>query len=158
MNQQMSDQIRRRAEEGYVTAMVGDQLFGVALTQVRDVFVPKGICRVPMAPPSVAGLLSLRGRVVTAIDLRRRLGLPAREADAPCVAIGIERGQEVYGLIADRIGNVLRPAAESFEANPINLASSWSEVCAGMHRLEEGVMVVLDIESLLNAEKLKEAA
>jgi len=158
MNQQTCERIRRQAAEGYVTAMVGDQLFGVALSEVRDVFVPKGICRVPMAPPAIAGLLSLRGRVVTAIDLRRRLGLPPREADAPSVAIGIERGQEVYGLIADRIGNVLRPAAESFEANPINLDAGWAGVCAGMHRLEEGVMVVLDVESLLNAEKLTEAA
>lgn len=163
MNDRTPDTILRRveegrAEEGYVTAMVGGQLFGVSLTQVRDVFVPKVITRVPMAPPAIAGLLSLRGRVVTAIDLRRRLGLPAREPDAPCVAIGIERGQEVYGLIADRIGNVLRLSAESFDPNPINLDANWSGVCTGLHRLDEGVMVVLDVESLLDAEKLREAA
>ncbi|ODA67715.1 Chemotaxis protein CheW [Methyloligella halotolerans] len=158
MNQQASDGIRRQAAEGYVTAMVGDQLFGLALTQVRDVFIPKGICRVPLAPPSVAGLLSLRGRVVTAIDLRRRLGLPLRGEGEPSVALGIERGAEIYGLIADRIGNVLRPSAESFEPTPINLTSRWSEVCAGLYRLDQGVMAVLDVESLLDAEKLREAA
>ena len=58
----------------------------------------------------------------------------------------------------DRIGNVLRPDAESFEPNPINLDAGWSGACAGIHRLERGVMVVLDVESLLDAEKLRSAA
>ena len=65
-----------QATEGYVTVVTGGQLFGLKLERVRDVFVPRGLSEVPLAPPEVAGLLNLRGRIVTAIDLRRRLGLP----------------------------------------------------------------------------------
>ena len=61
--------------EGFVTVVTGGQLFGMRLERVRDVFVPRGLSRVPLAPPEVAGLLNLRGRIVTAIDLRRRLGV-----------------------------------------------------------------------------------
>lgn len=158
MRGEVCDETRHWSAEGYVTAWIGDQLFGVGLTQVRDVFVPKDICRVPMTPPSIAGLLSLRGRIVTMIDLRWRLGLAERGPDETRIAIGIERGQDIYGVLADRIGNVLRPSVESFLPTPVNLEPSWSEVCAGMHRLEQGVMVVLDVERLLDAEKLQDAA
>ncbi|MEG6507369.1 chemotaxis protein CheW [Methyloligella sp. 2.7D] len=149
----MSEEALRQLEaetEGYVTAELDGQLFGLKLTQVRDVFLPKGICPVPMAPKPVAGLLNLRGRIVTAIDLRACLGLPARDPDAPSVAIGIERGNELYGLIADKIGNVLRPEPETFEPNPVNLGAGWADICAGVYRLDDGVLMVLDLEGILD--------
>ncbi len=74
----------------YVTATVGGQLFGLPISRVQDVFAPDRLTRVPLAPPEIAGLLNLRGRIVTAIDLRRRLGLEAFAADAPRMAIGVE--------------------------------------------------------------------
>ena len=61
----------------YVTVTIGDQLFGLPISRVQDVFIPDRLTRVPLAPPEVAGVLNLRGRIVTAIDMRRRLGLPA---------------------------------------------------------------------------------
>ena len=57
----------------YVTAMVGGQLFGLPIGRVQDVFLPDRLARVPLAPPEIAGLINLRGRIVTAIDMRRRL-------------------------------------------------------------------------------------
>ena len=73
----------------YVTATVGGQLFGLPISRVQDVFAPDRLTRVPLAPPEIAGLLNLRGRIVTAIDLRRRLGLDAPAGDAPRMAIGV---------------------------------------------------------------------
>ena len=105
------DEECEQATEGFVTVVTGAQLFGLRLERVRDVFVPRGISRVPLAPPEVAGLLNLRGRIVTAIDLRRRLGLPPREDGGSPVAVGIEERGELYGLIVDRVGDVLRSQA-----------------------------------------------
>ena len=66
----------------YVTVTIGDQLFGLPISRVQDVFVPDRLTRVPLAPPEIAGMLNLRGRIVTAIDMRRRLGLGARAPTA----------------------------------------------------------------------------
>lgn len=106
------------ATEGFVTVVTGGQLFGLRLERVRDVFVPRGISRVPLAPPEVAGLLNLRGRIVTAIDLRRRLGLPPRKDGGSPVAVGIEERGELYGLIVDRVGDVLNSSAQATRSTP----------------------------------------
>ena len=144
------DEECEQATEGFVTVVTGAQLFGLRLERVRDVFVPRGLSRVPLAPPEVAGLLNLRGRIVTAIDLRRRLGLPPREDGGAPVAVGIEDRGELYGLIVDGVGDVLRFKRSSYEANPVNLDQRWTKLCAGVHRLEHGLMVVLDVDKVLD--------
>jgi purine-binding chemotaxis protein CheW len=138
------------ATEGFVTVVTGGQLFGLRIERVRDVFVPRGLSQVPLAPPEVAGLLNLRGRIVTAIDLRRRLGLPPRADGGTPVAVGIEERGELYGLIVDRMGDVLRLERSSYEVNPVNLDQRWAKVCAGVHRLDHGLMVVLDVDKVLD--------
>jgi purine-binding chemotaxis protein CheW len=144
--------------EGFVTVVTGGQLFGLRLDRVRDVFVPRGISQVPLAPPEVAGLLNLRGRIVTAIDLRRRLGLPPRSDGGAPVAVGIEERGELYGLIVDRVGDVLWLKRSSYEVNPVNLDPRWTKVCAGVHRLEHGLMVVLDVDKVLDLNQVGVAA
>jgi purine-binding chemotaxis protein CheW len=139
-----------QATEGFVTVVAGGQLFGLRLERVRDVFVPRGLSPVPLAPPEVAGVLNLRGRIVTAIDLRRRLGLPPRADGRAPVAVGIEERGELYGLIVDQVGAVLRLKRSSYEANPVNLDQRWGQVCAGVHRLDAGLMVVLDVDKVLD--------
>ena len=74
----------------YVTVMIGGQLFGLPISRVQDVFMPDRVTRVPLSAPEIAGVLNLRGRIVTAIDMRRRLGLPPRTDDKPSMAVGIE--------------------------------------------------------------------
>ena len=105
----------------YVTATIGGQLFGMPISRVRNVFMPDQTTRVPLAPPEVAGLLNLRGRIVTAIDMRRRLDLPARDDGRPRMAIEVECKGEFYGLLIDAIGEVLKLLATSREDNPVNL-------------------------------------
>lgn len=117
---------------------------------MRDVFVPRGLSSVPLAPPEVAGLLNLRGRIVTAIDLRRRLGLPPLGDSAAPTAIGIEERGELYGLLVDRVGDVLWLKRASYETNPANLDPRWGQVCAGVHRLEHDLKVVLDVDKVLD--------
>jgi purine-binding chemotaxis protein CheW len=144
--------------EGFVTVVTGGQLFGLRLERVRDVFVPRGLSPVPLAPPEVAGVLNLRGRIVTAIDLRRRLGLSRRTDGGSPFAVGIEERGELYGLIVDQVGAVLRLKRSSYEANPVNLDQRWAQVCAGVHRLDHGLMVVLDVDKVLNLSQFGVAA
>ncbi len=92
----------------YVTATIGSQLFGLPIRRVQDVFMPERVTRVPLAPPEIAGVLNMRGRIVTLIDLRRRLGLPDRTENGPVMAIGVELRGESYGLLIDAVGEVLK--------------------------------------------------
>ena len=87
----------------YVTAVIGGQLFGLPILRVQDVFAPERLTQVPLAPHEIAGVLNLRGRIVTLIDMRHRLGLGRREEDHPAMAIGVESRGESYGLLIDSV-------------------------------------------------------
>ena len=141
----------------YVTATVGDQLFGLPIERVQDVFVLDRLTRVPLATPEIAGVLNLRGRIVTAIDMRRRLGLPPGEAGRR-MAIGIECKGESYGLLIDVIGEVMRLPAAGRVGNPVNVEARLARVAAGVHRLEDRLLVVLDVDRVLDVGSLAEAA
>ncbi|MEA3028386.1 MAG: purine-binding chemotaxis protein CheW [Alphaproteobacteria bacterium] len=134
----------------YVTVTIGDHMFGLPIFRVRDVFVPDRLTRVPLAPPEVAGVLNLRGRVVTAIDMRARLDLGARPAGTPLMAIGIELKGESYGLLVDAVGEVMALRNSACEAKPSNLDPRLSRVAAGIYRLEGQLMVVLDVDRVLD--------
>src|SRR5258707_5107251 len=92
----------------YVTAMIGGQLFGLPISRVQDVFMPDRITRVPLSAPEIAGVLNLRGRIVTVIDMRRRLGLPPRAGDKRLMAVGIELKGESYGLLIHTVVEVMK--------------------------------------------------
>jgi purine-binding chemotaxis protein CheW len=143
----------------YVTAMVGGQRFGLPILRVQDVFVPERLTLVPLAPPDVAGLINLRGRIVTLIDLRSRLGMGAAPiGDEPPMAIGIEWRGESYGLLVDNVGEVLKLDDSRREANPVNLDPKLAELSIGIHRLENQLLVLIDVDRVLNlAEKAKAA-
>jgi len=135
----------------YVTAMIGGQLFGLPILRVQDVFIPERLTRVPLAPPEVAGVLSLRGRIVTLIDMRRSLGLDERADAGPAMAIGVERAGESYGLLIDSVGEVLKLDDATREANPINLDPRLARVSAGIHRLDGQLLMVVDVDRVLEA-------
>lgn len=133
----------------YVTAMIGGQLFGLPISRVQDVFMPERLTRVPLAPNDVAGVLNLRGRIVTAINMRARLGLPNEETDRPPMAVGVDLRGESYGLLIDSIGEVLKLADDSRETNPVNLDPRMAKMAGGVHRLDGQLMVVLDVDRVL---------
>jgi len=139
----------------YVTVTIADQILGLPIGRVHDVFIANRITAVPCAPPEIVGLLNLRGRVVTAICLRKRLGQPAKpsadEGGNSCelVAVGIDHGGEAYALIVDAVGEVMRLDQSTFEAVPVHLDRRWSALAAGVHRLDERLLVVLDVDAVL---------
>jgi purine-binding chemotaxis protein CheW len=134
----------------YVTAMIGGQLFGLPIVRVQDVFLPERLTRVPLAPPEIAGVLNLRGRIVTLIDLRCRFGLGEREKGSTPMAIGVESRAESYGLLIDSVGEVLKLDDTAREPNPINIDPRLARVSAGIHRLDGQLLIVVDVDRVLD--------
>lgn len=141
----------------FVTMTVADQFFGIPVLSVQDVLGPQRITRIPLSPPEVAGALNLRGRIVTAIDVRRRLGLPARAAGLPSMSIVVDQVGELYSLTVDSVGEVLSLPADSFERNPPTLDPGWRDVSSGIYRLDGKLMVVLDVGRLLDIRRAEAA-
>ena len=134
----------------YVTFSAAEQMFGLPIERVQDVFKPSRITRVPLAGPEIVGVLNLRGRIVTAIELRIRLGLGAREGGNGPMAIGIESRGESFGLLVDAVGEVLKLSESELEANPVNLDRNLGRVSAGVYRLDGELLVILDIDRVLD--------
>lgn len=135
----------------FVTFRICDQLFGLSVTEIHDVFRPSKMTPVPLSVSEVAGVLNLRGRIVTAIDARSRLGLPLREKaeGKQGLAIGVEHAGESFGLIIDEIGDVVRLEDADMEQNPVNLDATWSSVSRGVYRLNDRLLVIMDIDRML---------
>jgi len=133
----------------YVTVMIADQMFGIPVLEVHDVLRDLTLTKIPLAPPEVAGALNLRGRIVTAIDVRKRLGLPKLDEDQNGMSVVVEHHGEPYSLMIDSVGEVLGLNAEDIQKNPVTLDARWREVSAGIYRLEDKLLVILEIERLL---------
>ena len=147
-----------KEEAEYVTVTIGGQLFGLPIERVQDVFMPGRLTPVPLAPEEIAGVLNLRGRIVTAIDMRCRLSMPKRAEKGDPMAVGIDCGGESYGLLIDAVGEVLRLRADGCEAVPVNLDQRLAQVASGVHRLEDQSLVILDVERLLNTKSTTKVA
>jgi purine-binding chemotaxis protein CheW len=140
----------RDGDATFVTLTVADQLCGIPVLGVRDVLGEQVITRIPLASPEIAGSLNLRGRIVTAIDVRTRLGMGRRAADQPGMSVVVEHSNEFYSLMVDAVGEVLTLSSKEFERNPATLDPKWREISQGIFRLENQLLVVLDVDRLLD--------
>jgi len=140
-------------EEMFVTLTIANQLFGIPVLKVRDVLGAQRITRIPLAPPEVAGALNLRGRIVTAIDVRTRLGILAKPETESAMSVVAEINGELYSLIVDKVGEVMSLPSADFERNPATLDPRWQEVSSGIYRLKDCLLVVLDVAQLLRQGK-----
>ena len=132
-----------------VTLTVADQLCGVPVLAVRDILGEQSITRIPLAPAEIAGSLNLRGRIVTAIDLRRRLNLPPPPAGQPRMSVVAEQSGELYALLVDQVSEVMSLDPSMFERNPPTLGKCWTSFSTGIYRLDGRLLVVLDVSKLL---------
>jgi purine-binding chemotaxis protein CheW len=137
-------------EQVYVTLTVAGQLCGIPVLGVRDILAEQPITRIPLAPPDIAGSLNLRGRIVTAIDLRRRLNLPAPEGDKKRMSVVAEQGGELYALQVDQVSEVMSLDAKLFERNPPTLDRNWALFSDGIYRLDGRLLVILNVARLLD--------
>ncbi len=134
----------------FVTFTIGGQLCGIPVLQVRDVLASQAITPIPLAPPEITGSLNLRGRIVTAVDLRVRLGLPTGAVGQDQMSIVVEHHGDLYSLIIDSVGEVLDLSSETLERAPATLDASWISLSNGIYRLDAGLLLVLDIDNVLD--------
>ncbi|MCB1537666.1 MAG: chemotaxis protein CheW [Rhodospirillales bacterium] len=133
----------------FLTIMIGQQMFGIPVMQVQDVLRQQNVTRVPLAPAEVAGALNLRGRIVTAINVRCRLGLEDLPAGTKTMAVVVEHENELYSLIIDKVGDVLSLHNRDFEQIPPTMDDTWREIATGIYRLDKQLLIVADIARLL---------
>ena len=134
----------------YITFKVADQLFGLPIERVQDVFTVANLTRVPLAAPEIAGVLNLRGRIVTIIDLVNRLQLKSSKAAARHLSIGVEVGAESFGILVDSVAEVLGLLEGERERPPINLDRELAGASAGVFRLERELLVILDADRIVD--------
>ncbi len=148
----------RTGTQDFVTVVLAGQTLGIPVLSVHDVLNPQQITRIPLAPSWVSGVLNLRGKIVTAIDLRQRLGLPPLEKGKQSMSVVVEHNDEPYSLQIDMVGEVLSLDDADFERNPVTLDQRWREVSRGIYRLKDKLLPILDVDRLLAFESSGKAA
>lgn len=141
--------VAKADEQVFVTFYVGKQLFGIPVERVQDILSPEKIANIPLSPPEVAGTINLRGRIVTVIDVSARLGLPPKEDRENAMCVTIEKGNELYSMMADSVGNVLTLPLSQIEPNPSTMLPNWRALSEGVVRLKDELMLIVDVDSLL---------
>lgn len=137
----------------FVTMRLGKQLFGISVMAVQDVLRKQNIAKVPLAPEVVAGSLNLRGRIVTAIDMRVRLCMDSFEDYAKAMHIVVPYRDELFSLVVDAVGEVMSLPMKDFEKAPSNLDPRWKEMTAGVFKLESQLLVILDVGCIMSYAK-----
>jgi purine-binding chemotaxis protein CheW len=143
----------------FLTLCVGEQLFGIPVLQVQDVLRHQRVTRVPLAPPEISGSMNLRGRIVTVIDMRLRLnvlrppdGSSSVSASGPgAMSVVVEYQNDLYSLVIDRVGDMLPLKNSCFEAMPTKVNPAWAALSSGIYRLDDELLIVLDVSKLLSS-------
>jgi purine-binding chemotaxis protein CheW len=135
----------------FCTFRLGSYYFGVEVERVQEVIRHQNMTRIPLAPPHIRGLINLRGQIVTAIELRRPVGLPDRPADQLPMNVVVRCDDAAVSLLVDEIDEVVSVAPDSFAAPPNNLAPTLRQLLRGVHKLPDRLLLLLDIDQVLQA-------
>jgi len=134
------------AANQFATFYLDGLLYGVEVSKVQEVIRYQEMTRVPLASPVVQGLINLRGQIVTALDLRRRINLKDRASDKLPMNVVVRSGDEAVSLLVDEIGDVLEVEDEAFEAPPETLQGVARELIRGVYKLSDRLLLVLNTE------------
>jgi len=135
-----------QANGQFATFLLSDLLFGVDVLRVQEVLRFQKMTRVPQAPEVIEGLINLRGQIVTAIDLRRRMGLPPRSGNETPMNMVVRTDDGAVSLLVDQIGDVLEVEAATYEKPPENLNPAARELIQGVYKLKNRLLLVLNAE------------
>jgi purine-binding chemotaxis protein CheW len=130
----------------FATFTVSDMFFGIDVLNVQEVLRRQQMTHIPLAPDVIAGLINLRGQIVPAINMRRRLGLQARGEDENFMNVVTRTQDGPVSLLVDEIGDVLDVDLASFEGAPENLSRQTRDLIRGIYKLKDRLMLVLDTE------------
>jgi len=148
------------AEQGIqqlVTFRLGEEEYGVDILKVHEIDRMMDITEVPNAPPSIEGVINLRGKVIPVINLRKKFNLPPRESDARTKIVVVDIGTSA-GMIVDSVSEVLRISSDIVEPPPPMTVGISSDCIRGVGKLKDRLLILLDIEKLLGAQEKAETA
>ncbi len=134
-----------------VTFTLEGRSYGIDVTAVQEVLRGLPRTRIPLAPSALAGLINLRGQVLTAIDLREQLGLPPRPADQEPMLVVIRLAGEPVALLVDSIGSVVDVGTEQFEPPPDTLTGPTRDLILGAYKLTDRLLLSLDVDRAIAA-------
>jgi purine-binding chemotaxis protein CheW len=134
----------------YCSLTVGDLVLGIGVGEIQEVIKGSSITPVPLAHPAIRGLINLRGQIVTAIDLRRRLGLEPMDADREATVMVLGSADEAMALVVDSVGDVVEVDISSFETPPETLRGEARRMIEGAYKLERSLMLILDLFAVLD--------
>lgn len=144
-------------EEQLVTMTVDNQLFGIPILSVQDIVEPVQITPVPLASSAVAGVLNLRGRIVTVVDLRVCLGAEPKDLDDKPMSVTVEYKGDLYTILVDSIGDVRSLPKRDLDKPPQTLDPKMRRLCSGVFRLQDDLLAVLDVDRVLDPATINEA-
>jgi purine-binding chemotaxis protein CheW len=134
----------------FVSMRLSGQLFGISVMAVQDVMRKQVIAPVPLARDVIAGSINVRGRIVTALNMRKRLGLAKEYPDPEQVMnVVVEFHGELYAFIVDAVGDVLSLPMKQFEKVPSNMDPAWRSMAAGVFKLEKELLIILDVARVI---------
>lgn len=134
----------------FCTFMVDDQFFGIEVLAVQEVLRAQRMTPVPLAPAEVHGLINLRGQIVTAIDLRTRLGVGPRTDGQPPMNVVVRTDAGPVSLLVDEIDDVVEPPAEAWEPAPDTLSGSLRGLVRGVYKLDARLLLILDMAAAVD--------
>jgi len=149
-----------RTDDGqlqFVTFRVGEEQFAVDILAVREINRLTAITQAPQSPPGVQGMINLRGRIVPVIDLRQRFGLPAHQASSASRIMVVDVDGRTIGFTVDRVDEVLRVDRSVVEPTPADITGGKSQYLAGIGKLPDRLVILLDLNKLLASQDLDEA-
>jgi purine-binding chemotaxis protein CheW len=155
----MSEEIKKHEVDllQLVTFRIGEEEFGVDILRVQEIIRIMEITRVPKSPDFVEGVINLRGKVIPIIDLRKRFGLEVKEHDKHTRIIVIEMNNMIVGFVVDAVSEVLRIPADTVEPPPPAVMGGIdSEYISGVGKLEDRLLILLDLDKLLSQEEQAE--
>lgn len=134
----------------FCTFFLEGLFFGIEVEKVQEVIRYQEMTRVPLAPSVVGGLINLRGQIVTAVDMRRRLGLSERPEDQLPMNVVVRTEDGAVSLLVDEIGDVLETEEESFERPPETVQGVARELIRGVYKLKGQLLLILDTDKALD--------
>jgi len=140
------------ATKQFCTFALNDFFFGVEVLKVQEIIRYQEMTRVPLAPDTIRGLINLRGQIVTAIDLRRRLNFPPLQDGQLPTNVVIQSEDGAVSLLVDEIGDVLEVEEDRFENTPENLPGRAAELITGVYKLPGRLLLHLNLQRAIAAE------
>jgi purine-binding chemotaxis protein CheW len=141
-----------------VIQLVGFRLdnedYAIAITKIQEIILMKPITRIPQVPDFIEGLINLRGSVIPIVNLRKRFGLPPREIDDETRTIVVNVHEKTVGCVVDAVTQVMRINRDQIQPPPLGVMAVNHQYLAGLAKLDDRLMIILDIDKLFQAEEL----